>query len=91
VVKQEKIFRIINRLGLHARAAALIVQTANKFESQIYLIADAGRVSAKSIMGVLTLAAGFGSDITISAIGPDAEQAVVQIGELIENKFGEDS
>lgn len=81
---------IINKLGLHARASAKLTQTAGKFQSDIW-IAKAGRkVNAKSIMGVMMLAAGKGSQVIIEAEGPDAEQAIGALKTLINNKFGED-
>ncbi|MBL7685330.1 MAG: HPr family phosphocarrier protein [Deltaproteobacteria bacterium] len=81
---------IINKLGLHARAAAQLVKTANQFQSEIYLTARKQRVNGKSIMGVLMLAAAKGCALTLQADGPDEEQALQQIIQLIENKFGED-
>jgi phosphocarrier protein len=83
-------FEIINKLGLHARAAALLVNTAGNFESEITIIKDGVEVSGKSIMSILTLGATCGSLIKIVANGPDAEKAVNELGKLISNKFGED-
>ena len=83
-------FTIRNRLGLHARAAALLVKTANRFISEIVLEKDSLEVNGKSIMGILMLAASKGSKITLKAEGKDSIQAIKVLGELIENKFGEE-
>jgi phosphocarrier protein len=83
-------FTIRNRLGLHARAAALLVKTANRFVSEITLEKDGLEVNAKSIMGILMLAASKGTKITLKAEGKDSAQAVTALGELIANKFGEE-
>ena len=83
-------FTIRNRLGLHARVAALLVKTANHFASEITIEKDGVEVNGKSIMGILMLAASKGSKITLKAEGKDAAQAVKTLGELIENRFGEE-
>ena len=83
-------FTIRNRLGLHARVAALLVKTANHFASEITIEKDGLEVNGKSIMGILMLAASKGSKITLKAEGKDAAQAVKTLGELIENRFGEE-
>jgi phosphocarrier protein len=83
-------FTIKNKLGLHARAAALLVKTANRFVSNVSLEKDGLEVNGKSIMGILMLAAAKGSKITLKAEGKDAEQAIETLGKLIENKFGEE-
>jgi len=83
-------FTIRNRLGLHARVAALLVKTANHFVSEITLEKDGLEVNGKSIMGILMLAASKGSKITLKAEGKDATQAIKALGELIENRFGEE-
>jgi len=83
-------FDILNRLGLHARAAAQLVRLANGFFSEIHVVKDGMEVNGKSIMGVLMLAAPKDTRILIRAIGPDAEEAVAAIGELIARKFGEE-
>jgi phosphocarrier protein len=83
-------FEIANRLGLHARAAAQLVHLANRFASEIRLSKDGVEVNGKSIMGVLMLAAPRESRILVHADGPDAEQAVAAIGDLIAAKFGEE-
>jgi len=80
---------IINKLGLHARAAARLVQTASRFEASITLKHNGKEVSGKSIMGVMMLAAGKGSIINIIAAGPDEEAALNELEELIQNRFGE--
>lgn len=80
---------IQNRLGLHARPAALFVQMANRFESEIEVSKGKTKVNGKSIMGIMTLAAGRGSQITIQAAGPDAAKAVQTLTKLIRANFGE--
>jgi len=85
-----KVFQISNRLGLHARPAALLVKTAGKFNSSIQFAKDGYVVNGKSIMGVMTLAAEPGSEIEVIIEGEDAEEAMAAIGELIENNFYED-
>jgi len=84
-----KEFTIKNRLGLHARAAAQLVQTANRFSSEITVQKDDLEVNGKSIMGLLMLAAPQGSKIVISVSGMDAENAMDAIGRLIDDGFGE--
>lgn len=81
---------IINKLGLHARAAARFVQTAAEFESEINLEHKGKRVSGKSIMGVMMLAAGKGACINIEAEGKDENEALEALTMLISNCFGED-
>jgi phosphocarrier protein HPr len=81
---------IRNKLGLHARAAALFVQTASKFPCEIYLAKDGMEVNGKSIMGILTLAASQGSEVSVRAEGPSAAAALDRLAELIENGFGEE-
>lgn len=84
-------FTIVNALGLHARAAAQLVKLANRFQSDVYVVKDEQEVNAKSIMGVLMLAATQGSAITVRAEGNDAEPALKAIGELVKTGFGEGS
>ena len=86
----EREFAILNRLGLHARAAAQLVRLANGFTSEIHVVKDGMEVNGKSIMGVLMLAAPKDTKILVRATGPDAEEAVAAIAELIERKFGEE-
>ncbi len=80
---------IKNRLGLHARPAALFVQMANKFKSNISVIKDREEVNGKSIMGIMMLAAGQGTVLKILVDGADAEAALKAIVDLVENNFGE--
>ena len=87
---EERTFTIVNKLGLHARAAARLVQTANRFTSEIRVEREGQQVNGKSIMGVLMLAAAQGSQITVRAEGDDAEEALAALGSLIEDGFGED-
>jgi phosphocarrier protein len=89
-VSVEREFDILNRLGLHARAAAQLVRIANGFSSEIFVVKDGMEVNGKSIMGVLMLAAPKDTRILIRAVGLDAEEAVAAIGELIARKFGEE-
>ncbi len=85
-----KEFTIGNRLGLHARAAAQLVQTANCFHSEVTVEKEGMEVNGKSIMGILMLAAPQGSRIRVGTQGDDAEQALAAIGKLIDDGFGED-
>ena len=80
---------IVNKLGLHARASAKLTQLATGFQSDIWLTRSGRRVNAKSIMGVMMLAAGKGSSVLIEAEGADAERALADILSLFANKFGE--
>lgn len=80
---------IINRLGLHARASVKLTQTAGQFSCEVWLCRNGKRVNAKSIMGVMMLAAGLGSEVVIETDGPDEEQAMTAVRDLIESKFGE--
>ena len=81
---------IKNRAGIHARPSALIAQTAVKFSSRIFLEKNGNRINAKSIMGIITLAASYGSKITISAEGADEQAAVDAIKNLFETGFNEE-
>lgn len=83
-------FTIKNRLGLHARASARLVQTANRFRSDVFISKDGEEVNGKSIMGILMLAAAIGAKIEVRVSGEDAEEAFAAISQLIEDKFGED-
>ena len=83
-------FTIRNRLGLHARAAALLVKTANRFPAEVFIEKDGIQVNGKSIMGLLMLAASKGSKITVKVEGEDAAGVLQVLGELIESKFGEE-
>jgi len=80
---------ILNKLGLHARASAKLTQVANDFKSEVWLSRNGRRVNAKSIMGVMMLAAGKGASITVEAEGADADAALRAIRQLIADKFGE--
>ncbi len=81
--------QIINSLGLHARPAASLVQTVLKFNCDIYIALNGHRVNAKSIMGLLTLAAAHGSMVTITCTGSDAQEALDAVRNLIQSGFGE--
>lgn len=83
-------FIIKNRLGLHARASAKLVQTANRFRSDVFICKEGEEVNGKSIMGILMLAASIGTKIEVRVNGEDAEAAFAAISQLIEDKFGED-
>ena len=85
----ERSVQIANRNGLHARPAAEVVKCAAKYKSDITLARDDLEVNGKSIMGVMMLAAEFGSTLLLKAKGPDAEQAVEALSSLIAGKFGE--
>lgn len=80
---------IINKLGLHARASAKFTQTASRFESEVWVQRGERRVNAKSIMGVMMLAAAKGSSITIDTDGSDADEALAALLELVADRFGE--
>lgn len=86
----EKEITVINKLGLHARPSALVVQTASKFKSEIKLKKADLEINAKSIIGVMMLAAEIGSKIVILAQGEDETQAVEALAKLFEDKFGEE-
>lgn len=81
---------IINKLGMHARAAAQFVQLASSFQSHIEIEKDNRRVNGKSIMGVMMLAASKGSEVTLYADGEDEEESLNKLEELINNRFNED-
>jgi phosphocarrier protein HPr len=89
MIKVSRKIEIKNKLGVHARAAALLVQTANRFSAQITLSKDGQTADGRSIMGVLTLAATQGSKIQVEAVGDDAEQAVKAIERLVDKRFNE--
>lgn len=81
---------VSNKLGLHARAAAKLTQLASRFmQTEVFIARGAQRVNAKSIMGVMMLAAGLGVTVTVDAEGPDADTALAEIMALFDNKFGE--
>ena len=81
--------QIVNKLGLHARAAAKLTQVAGRFSSEIWLSRSGRRVNAKSIMGVMMLAAGQGTSVLVEAKGDDAEAAIAAIATLVAERFGE--
>lgn len=81
---------IVNKLGLHARAAAKLVTTASRFESRIHIVRDHQEVNGKSIMGVMMLAASQGTDIVITANGPDEASAIRELEQLVAARFEED-
>lgn len=80
---------IVNKLGLHARASAKLTQLAGKFQSEVWMTRKQRRVNAKSIMGVMMLAAGKGSTVTLEVEGPDERECMGAIKQLIDEKFGE--
>ena len=80
---------IINKLGLHARAAAKLTHLASGFQCEIWISRSGRRVNAKSIMGVMMLAAGIGAQIDVEAEGADEQAAVDAISTLVQDKFGE--
>ena len=81
--------KVSNKLGLHARASAKLTQLASRFQSAIWIERNGRRVNAKSIMGVMMLAAGMGSTVEIETDGPDEQAALDEIGNLFDDKFGE--
>jgi phosphocarrier protein HPr len=82
---------IHNKLGLHARAAAKLSHLANMFNAEIYLIYNEDKVNAKSLLGILTLAASVGNEIILQAAGDDEKEAIAAISDLFERKFDEES
>jgi phosphocarrier protein len=86
----ERIVPVTNRAGIHARPAALLVQTAKDFTSAIYLEKDGDRINGKSIMGIITLGAAYGTKINIIAEGADEQAAVDALAHLFASKFEEE-
>lgn len=86
----EREVTIKNRAGIHARPAALIVQTASRFKSKILLQKDNEQINGKSIMGIITLGAGYNTPIRIIAEGADEQEAVEAVAKLFENRFEEE-
>jgi phosphocarrier protein len=86
----ERVLTISNRAGIHARPAALLVQTAKDFKSDIYLEKEQDRINGKSIMGIITLGAAYGAEIRIIAEGEDEEAAVEALARLFNSKFEEE-
>ena len=89
-VLEMKTFKLKNKLGMHARAAASLVRTAQRYRADIFIEYNGQTVNGKSILGILTLACPMGGMITVRAEGSDAAEALVDIEVLIENKFGEE-
>lgn len=85
----KKDFTILNKLGIHARPAAQFVKIANRFQAEVYVEKDGEEVDGKSIMGLMMLAAGNGSVISVTADGPDEAAAIEALGDLIGRKFEE--
>ncbi len=85
-----KVFTIKNKFGLHARPSALFVKIASKYDSDVLVEKDGNTVSGKSIMGLMTLEAGLGSKMKVTAIGTDADRVLQELEQLIENKFYEE-
>ena len=86
---QQREVEIVNKLGLHARASAKLTQLAGQFTAEVWISRDVRKVNAKSIMGVMMLAAAKGSVVTIETDGPDEAQALTALAGLINDKFGE--
>jgi phosphocarrier protein len=84
-------FTIRNKLGMHARPSAQLTQVASRFPCEVFIAKDGRRVNAKSIMGVMMLAAGAGSSVTVDASGADEEAALAAVGALIDSGFGENA
>jgi len=89
MARLRRTFVIVNSLGLHARAAAQLVQAANRFRAEVLVSKDDQEVNGKSIMGVLMLAAAKGSEVVVSCEGEDADEAMLDVARLIEAGFGE--
>src|SRR2546423_14133351 len=85
--KLEKEITIVNRLGLHARPAAMFVRIASCYRSEVWVEKEGEQINGKSIMGLMMLAAGRGSKLTICCEGPDAGRGMEEVGELIQQKF----
>jgi phosphocarrier protein len=86
----QKTITIKNRAGIHARPAALLVQTASKFKSKIFIEKDNDKINGKSIMGIITLGAGYNTSLVLSAEGEDETEAVEALVKLFDSKFEED-
>ncbi len=85
----ERTFTVLNKMGLHARPAALLVQTLQKFDSHVRLRRDDHEVDGKSIMGILTLTAEYGSQLTVLAEGPDEQAVIDGLGQFFANQAHE--
>ena len=88
--KVEKEITIVNRLGLHARPAAMFVRVSSRFRAEIWVSKEGDEINGKSIMGLMMLAAGQGSKLRVRAEGPDAAEAVKELEELIQSRFDEE-
>ena len=88
--KVEKEVTIVNRLGMHARPAAMFVRTASRFRCEVWVEKEGEQINGKSIMGLMMLAAGQGSKLMIRCDGPDADDALAELEQLIANKFSEE-
>jgi phosphocarrier protein len=88
--KIEKEITIVNRLGLHARPAAMFVRIASRYRSEVWVEKEGEKINGKSIMGLMMLAAGQGSKLIIRCEGPDAAKVMEDLEELIQQKFNED-
>ena len=86
----EKVFTVHNKLGLHARPAALFVQEAVKFKSSVKVVKDTLEINGKSVMGLMLLAAECGSKVTVRAEGPDEKDALEALGKLFDRRFDEE-
>jgi phosphocarrier protein len=86
----EKVVKVTNRAGIHARPSALLVQTTKNFKSNIYFEKGSDRINAKSIMGIITLGAAYGTELKIIADGDDEEDAVEALAKLFASKFEEE-
>jgi len=86
---QQREVEIVNKLGLHARASAKLTQLAAKYQCDVHMARNGRRINAKSIMGVMMLAAGKGSKVTLEADGPDEQECMAALTALINDKFGE--
>jgi phosphocarrier protein len=86
---QQRETKIVNKLGLHARASAKLTQLAGRFQCEVWMTRNSRRINAKSIMGVMMLAAGIGSTVLIETDGSDEIEAMDELLALIANKFGE--
>jgi phosphocarrier protein len=87
VLKRE--IKVVNKLGLHARASAKLTQVASSFRSAVWIARNGRRVNAKSIMGVMMLAAGIGSTVELETDGPDEQEAIDALEKLFGERFGE--
>jgi phosphocarrier protein HPr len=88
--KIEKEITIVNRLGMHARPAAMFVRIASRYRSEVWVEKEGEKINGKSIMGLMMLAAGQGSKLCISCEGPDADKVMEELEALIQQKFNED-